>query len=173
MYDLLHYTEKHNIPGLLMLIDFEKAFDSVSWKFLYSALRFFGFKEDFIKWVQIFNTDINAYILQCGFLSEAITIGRGCRQGDPISPYLFLIVAEFLTLLIENNKDIKGVQIGKYSFKIAQFADDTAIILDGTQHSLQATLNVLEIFGSMSGLKMNSEKQNLYGLVVKKGQRKS
>ena len=107
-----------------MLIDFEKAFDSVSWKFLYSALRFFGFKEDFIKWVQIFNTDINAYILQCGFLSEAITIGRGCRQGDPISPYLFLIVAEFLTLLIENNEDIKGVEIGKYSFEIAQFADD-------------------------------------------------
>ena len=169
VYDLLHYTEKHNIPGLLMLIDFEKAFDSVSWKFLYSALRFFGFKEDFIKWVQIFNTDINAYILQCGFLSEAITIGRGCRQGDPISPYLFLIVAEFLTLLIENNKDIKGVQIGKYSFKIAQFADDTAIILDGTQHSLQATLNVLEIFSSMSGLKMNSEKTKLVWFGSKKG----
>ena len=42
MYDLLYYTEKHNIPGLLILIDFEKVFDSVSWKFLYSALRFFG-----------------------------------------------------------------------------------------------------------------------------------
>ena len=54
----------------------------------------------------MFNTDITAYILQCGFLSEPIIIGRGCRQGDPISPYMFLFVVEFLTLMIENHKDI-------------------------------------------------------------------
>ena len=67
VYDLLHYAEKYKIPGLLLLIDFEKAFDSVSWKFLYSALRYFGFDENFIKWIQVFNTDITTYILQCGF----------------------------------------------------------------------------------------------------------
>ena len=67
MYDLLHYAEKYKISGLLLLIDFEKALDSVSWKFLYSALRYFGFDENFIKWIQVFNTDITAYILQCVF----------------------------------------------------------------------------------------------------------
>ena len=51
IYDLMFYTEKHNIPGLLMQIDFEKAFDSVSWKFLYIALESFGFDNDFIKWI--------------------------------------------------------------------------------------------------------------------------
>ena len=107
VYDLLDYAQKYKIPGLLLLIDFEKAFESVSWKFLYSALRYFGFDENFIKWIQVFNTDMTAYILQCGFLSEPIIIGRGFRQGDPISSYMFLFVAEFLTLMIENHKDIK------------------------------------------------------------------
>ena len=86
-----------------------------------------------------------------------------------MSPYMFLFVAEFLTLMIENHKDIKGMKIGKYSFKIVQFADDTTIILDGTQHSLQATLNILEIYGSMSGLKVNTEKTKTIWFGSKRG----
>ena len=66
IYDLLHYTEKENIPGLLMLIDFEKAFDSVSWKFLYNTLSLLGFGPKLIKWLKLFNTDIIAYVQQCG-----------------------------------------------------------------------------------------------------------
>ena len=50
-----------------MLIDFEKAFDSLSWSFLYRVLEFFGYSENFIKWVKLFNTEITAYIEQCGF----------------------------------------------------------------------------------------------------------
>ena len=79
-----------------MLIDFEKGFESLSWKFLYKTLKFFGYDQNFIKWIKLFNTDITAYVMQCGFLSNPINIGRGCRQGDPISAYLFLIGAKFL-----------------------------------------------------------------------------
>ena len=103
IYDIMYHTEKKNIPGLLMLIDFEKAFDSVSWQFLYKTLNYFGFNEKFISWIQLFNTNVNAYVLQSGFLSNPIAIQRGCRQGDPnLLPYLLLIVAEILTLFIEN-----------------------------------------------------------------------
>ena len=168
MYDLMYYTEEKRIPGLLMLIDFEKAFDSVSWKFLYKVLESFGFDEKFIKWIKLFNNNINAHILQCGFLSSAIPIERGCRQGDPIAPYLFLLVAEILSLLIEKNPDIKGIQVGKQMIKVTQFADDTTLLLDGSSSSLQATLNVLEIFGSLSGLKVNSEKTKLVWIGSKK-----
>ena len=63
----MHFTEKHKIPGLLMLIDFEKAFDSVFWKFLYSVLEFLGFGSGFIKWIKMFNNNITASIIQCGF----------------------------------------------------------------------------------------------------------
>ena len=96
---------------MLMLIDFEKAFDSLSWSFLYRVLEFFGYSENFIKWVKLFNTEITAYIEQCGFLSKPIKINRGCCQGDPISAYLFLIGAEILARLIQINPYIIGLKI--------------------------------------------------------------
>ena len=161
IYDLMHYTQNENIPGLLMLIDFQKAFDSVSWKFLYSALTLFGFKENFCKWIRILNTNVKAAILQCGVLSDFFDIERGCRQGDPISPYLFIICAQIMFLLIKNEKNLKGISINGLEHKITQFADDTTLILDGSKDSLVAALNVLEIFGSMSGLHINTEKTKL------------
>ena len=101
-------------------------------------------------------------------MSEAIPIQRDCRQGDPTAPYLFLLVAEVLNLLIENNTNIKGLQIGTNMFKLSQFADDTTIILDGSASSLDATLNVLKIFGSLSGLKINCDKTKLIWIGSKK-----
>ena len=62
IYDLVYYTEEKRIPGLLMLIDFEKAFDSVSWKFLYKVLKSFGFDEKFINQIKLFNNNINVHI---------------------------------------------------------------------------------------------------------------
>ena len=63
----MSYAEKGKIAGLLMLIDFKKAFDSVSWNFLYEILKTFGFDKNFIYWIKLFNSDISAYVIQCGF----------------------------------------------------------------------------------------------------------
>ena len=168
IYDIMHISEVKNISGLLMLIDFEKAFDSISWKFLYKVLSFFGYNKDFIKWIQLFNTDIHAYVLQCGNLSRKILIERGCRQGDPLSPYLFLIGAEVLSLLIKINPGIVGFVLNNKEFKVTQFADDTTLILDGTKNSLQSALNTIETFGNFSGLKMNKEKTKVIWIGRKK-----
>ena len=111
-----------------------------------------------MQWIKLFNTEITAYVLQCGFLSKPIHINRGCRQGDPISAYLFLIGAEILARLIQFNPNITGLKIKNIEFRLTQFADDTTLILDGSQHSLQSALNTLEIYGNLSGLKMNKEK---------------
>ena len=144
-----------------MLIDFEKAFGSFSWTFLYNTLESFGYSKDFIKWIQVFNNNISAFVLQSGFLSEPIRIKRGFCQGDPIASYLFLIGAEILSRLILNNKDITEIIIDGFEFKLTQFADDTTLLLDGSQHYLQSALNTLEIYGTMSGLKMNKEKTKI------------
>ena len=158
VYDIIHTTDKLNIPGLLVSIDFQKAFDSISWKFIFKTLSYLGFGPNLQRWIKLLNTDITAKVLQNGFLSKSIQIQRGCRQGDPISPYLFIIAAQILTLLIINNPEIRGIFINGVEFKITQYADDTTLLLDGSQNSLTAALNTLEIFGTYSGLKMNTEK---------------
>ena len=169
IYDLLHYTEKENIPGLTMLVDFEKAFDSVSWTFLYRVLEFLNFGTSFKKWIKLFNTNIVTSVSQCGFLSNPFPIERGCRQGDPSSPYLFILCAQILYLMIMNDKNIKGFMIRQKEIKITQFADDTTIILNGTEDSLQVALNILEIFGNISGLRVNTEKTQIVWIGKKKG----
>ena len=161
IYDIIHYTNYNKLPGLLMLIDFQKAFDSVSWKFLFSILTAFGFKESFCKWIEVLNVNVSASILQCGKLSDFFRIERGCRQGDPISPYLFIICAQIMYLLIINEKCLRGISVNNNEFKITQFADDTTLILDGSKNSLLAALNVLEVYGTMSGLKVNIDKTKL------------
>ena len=173
IYDTMHFSEYNKIPGLIMLVDFEKAFDSVSWDFLIEALNKLGFGQNFIKWINTLNTNIFATVLQCGFLSNKICIKRGCRQGDPIAPYLFIICSLFLTTLVETCGSIKGLNINKEYLKIIQFADDTTIFLDGSESSLQSALNVLEIFGTYSGLKVNKEKTQIVWIGSKKGNTKN
>ena len=98
----MQYTDHKNIQGLLLLVDFEKAFDSISWKFLNDCLKVLRFGESFIKWINTFNTKIFASVVQCGHLSEKIEIQIGCRQGNPIAPYLFIICSQFLTVKVVN-----------------------------------------------------------------------
>ena len=146
---------------MLVLIDFEKAFDSISWNFLYECLKLFGFSDNFIKWIKLFNNNITAYITQCGTLSDPINIMRGARQGDPIATYEFIICAEVLSIMLKQTKEIKGIYVKEKEYKLTQFADDTTLFLDGTKKSLQSSLSVLEIFGSISGLKMNTDKTKI------------
>ena len=161
VYDLLHYTEEENKPGLLLLIDFEKAFDSVSWKFIDKVLDFFNFGASFKSWINTFNTNINSCVHINGHLSEWFSLQRGCRQGDPISPYIFLLCVEILSILIKNNKNIKGIKVGNKEFVISQYADDTSLILDGSKTSLKFSLLTLKFYAKISGLGVNVDKTSV------------
>ena len=158
VYDIMEYLENKQKPGLLMLIDFEKAFDSISWKFMYNVLEFLGFPSDYINWIKLMNQNFTASVVQAGVRSAPITIARGCKQGDPIASYLFIFCGQILSYLLEFDCQFKGITIGQKEFKLSQFADDTTVFLDGSCDSLQSALNIIEIFGSFSGLKMNKNK---------------
>ena len=101
-------------------------------------------------------------------MSEFIKIGHGCRQGDPISAYLFIMAVEVLNILITYNDRIVGIKYNNTEFKLSQYADDTTLILDGSQQSLQNALNILEIFGTYSGLKVNTDKTKIIWIGKKK-----
>lgn len=116
----MSYTKNENIAGSLVLIDLEKAFDSVSWSFIYKVLEYFGFKNNIINWLKILKKNFKASILQRGFLSKQFKIQRGCRQGDQVAPYLFLICAEILAILIKQNFDIRGIIVNGNEHNISQ-----------------------------------------------------
>ena len=138
--------------------DFEKAFDSISWKFMLNTLTFFGFGNYFRRWIELLYRKSKLCVIQNGIFSEFFVIGRGCRQGDPISPYLFNLCVEILGILIRQNKSIKGIYIGGKEFCLLQYADDTCIFLDGSDKSLKSALDLLFQFSKYSGLKPNIEK---------------
>ena len=158
IYDILFEAKKQNVPGLLLSIDFEKAFDTVSWGFISDVLDYFNFGNSIKKWISLFQQGSETRILQNGFMSYSFYLGRGCRQGDPISPYLFILCAEILGKMILKNNDIKGILINGKEYKLSQYADDTQLILDGTEKSLKAAMETLKQFYIMSGLKINVEK---------------
>jgi hypothetical protein len=93
-----------------------------------------------------------------GNLSEFFQIGRGCRQGDPLSPYLFILCAEILAIKIRGNKNIDGINVTRIEHKFSQFADDTSLILDGSEKSLNEALLELDWYAKLSGLNINFTK---------------
>ena len=158
IYDVLFETKQQNIPGLILSIDFEKAFDTVSWTFISKTLDYFNFGESIKKWIHIFQKGAETSILQNGLMSEFFLLKRGCRQGDPLSLYIFLLCADVLGQIIRKNINIKGIVINNKEMKISQYADDTQILLDGTERSLRESLQILSKFFKLSGLKINEEK---------------
>jgi hypothetical protein len=103
IYDLIDKLEEDDIPGLLLLIDFEKAFDTVEWSFIEKTLQFYGFGPSLQKWIKAFYCDISSAVTNNGHVSEFFSLGRGVRQGDPLSPYLFILVLELLSAAIKND----------------------------------------------------------------------
>ena len=94
-------------------------------------------------------------------MSKFFNVERGCRQGDPLAAYMFILCAQILLMMVAHNDDIIGIGIARKEIKLTQVADNTTLILNGCIYSLLATLNTIEIFGSISGLKVNTDKTKL------------
>ena len=94
--DLIKYTDIKNIPGMILLLDFEKAFDSVEWEFLFLVLKKIGFGKEYIEWINMSYCDIYSTVCNSGFTSSWFNVYRGVRQGCPLSCLLFILVAEIL-----------------------------------------------------------------------------
>ena len=110
IFDLMDFTLNENIPGLMIFIDFHKAFDSVEWNYLVTCLEAFHFGPDVIRWpVKTLYKNMQSCVINNGLTTSYFPLERGVRQGDPLSPYLFVCVVETLAIAIRQNTAIKGI----------------------------------------------------------------
>ena len=156
--DLIQYLNKNSKPGIILMIDFEKAFDSLEWSFLEKTLKYFNFGSNIISWIKSFYNDIESCVSYNGHISERFKLGRGVRQGDPLSPYLFILCAEILARSILSNNEIKGIKVDDSEFILTQLADDTTFFLDNNEQSFEECIATLRQFAKISGLKINFSK---------------
>ena len=155
--DVMDYAKEKNKAGMLLFLDFEKAFDSIEWPFLFHCLKVFNFGSSFCHWISVFYTNISSCVINQGTTSHYFQVTRGVRQGDPLSPFLFILAVEVLAVSIRANNNIKGITIGQRESKLIQFADDTTVVLDCIG-SAKYLFKLLTEFAEISGLKINKDK---------------
>ena len=125
-----------NVTGLILLCDFEKAFNySLSHSFIIKTLKLFNFGESFIKWIKIILTDFYCVINHAGNISERFLLGRGARQGDPISGYIYILIYwKFFNLESKTSLRCKEFnQIEGLNLNFLQYQSIISAIISGAQ----------------------------------------
>ena len=137
---------------------------------MFRALRAFGFGKDLCRWTDTFDKNVKSMVIVNGQTTQWFTVERGCRQGDPISPYIFILCVEILAIIIREDSDIKGIWINKVEHKISQFANDTQLMNNGggggggggkkgeKKEGKNPSIDAVNKFGKVSGLFLNADK---------------
>ncbi|CAJ2635167.1 unnamed protein product [Trifolium pratense] len=152
--EVVELAKKSRRECLIFKVDFEKAYDSVEWGFLEYMLKRFGFGAKWIEWIRACVFAGNFSVLVNGSPTMEINIKRGLKQGDPLAPFLFLLVKDF--------------SFGRTPVVIShlQYADDTLCIGEASVGNLWTLKAILRGFEMASGLKVNFWKSGLMGVNV-------
>ena len=162
MCDISDYANFKNIPGAVLLIDLLKAFDSLNWSFMFAILRNFGFGDFFINLIRIIYKEPKCCIINNNFLSSYFEIKRRVRQGDPLSPTIFILCIEYMALLLRQSCLYKGLVIEKHCFKVCLFADDTVVYLNSNLSQFKHVFDTLNVISDQSGCKVNMNQSNAF-----------
>jgi hypothetical protein len=149
-----------NRKALMVFLDMEKAFDRVSYDFLLKGLTAVGFGPTFVSTIKLMYSVENPpqrRIYANGYYSDWFGIKSGVAQGCPVSPLLFLVVAQGLRISLEL-EGVKGISIGDITTFISQFADDTTLILKNA-NQLAPAFRAIQKWCSATGMRENIKKR--------------
>uniref|UniRef100_A0A2N9GB01 Reverse transcriptase domain-containing protein n=1 Tax=Fagus sylvatica TaxID=28930 RepID=A0A2N9GB01_FAGSY len=166
--EILHSFKKRKVKGgfVALKVDLQKAYDRVNWSFLKEVLYRFGFHEKFIMWIMQCVTKVSFSILINGGKTKSFILPVGLRQGDPLSPYLFILCQEVLSRLIERSfasGAIHGVKMNTNgpAFTHVMYADDLMLFAKATTCEVQVLDECLEKYCEWFGQLINREKSGL------------
>ena len=135
----------------------EKEFDSLDQNFLIFILEKYGFGKNVILWVKILLRDPESCVINVGTTTKSFSLGRGVRQGEPISAFLFILALEVLSILKKSKTEIEGMTIFNYNHLYSAYADDTSFFLKDII-SGKHMVNTFYFFSYLSGLKTSLTK---------------
>lgn len=159
-YESMNWALESDQDLVLLLLDFEKAYNRISWTFLEETLVALGFSSKWISWVQTLYCGTEVSVLVNGVLGEAFELQRSVRQGCPLAPYLFILATDVLGHMLEDPKyNVQGFRTPKGNTITSQmFADDTAVYLQGSKENLNNMMVAMEVLCKASGAKINWHK---------------
>ncbi|XP_071695221.1 uncharacterized protein [Rutidosis leptorrhynchoides] len=169
--ECVDYLKNNRKKGLIFKVDFEKAFDCLNWEFLLEVMKSMGFGDKWRNWIFNCLSSASISVLVNGSPTKEFSLGRGVRQGDPLSPFLFILAAEGLNIMAKSAIDnglFNGLKVGNDEITIShlQYADDTIFLGDWSHANACSLQNLLKCFELASGLKVNFQKSCLFGIGV-------
>ena len=172
IYDIIYECEKQNLDGLIILIDFEKAFDLISWSFILKSIEKFDFGKNTIKWVRSLQTDSNSKFFKMVTSRKKLHWGGDAGRAIQYRPTCLFWQRNFLVKAIRKNTNIKGITIHNKEHKLSQYADDTTLFTK-YENSIRSCMKTLSEFEWISGLKItgNKEKAKVVQLGVNRDNR--
>ncbi|GJZ53952.1 RNA-directed DNA polymerase, eukaryota [Tanacetum coccineum] len=168
--ELFQWCKMKKKHTMIFKVDFEKAYDSVRWDYLDDVLKRFGFGEKWCGWIQNCLLSSKGSVIVNGSPTKEFQFHRGLKQGDPLSPFLFLLIMESLHISMQRVVDaglFRGIQVGS-SLQVSHlfYADDAVFMGHWSEANIDTILRVLDCFYHASGLRINMLKSKLMGISV-------
>ena len=143
---------------MIISIDAEKAFTTIQHPFMIKTLQKVGIEGNYRNIIKAIYDKPTAHIVLNGEKLKPFPLRSGTRQGCPLSPLLFNIVLEDLATAIREEKEIKGIQIGKEEVKLSLFADDIILYIENPKNATRKLLELINEFGKVAGYQINAKK---------------
>ena len=164
--NVIHHINKLKNKNDIITIDAEKAFEKIQHPLMIKTLQKMCIERTYLNIVKAIYDKPTGHIILNGKKLPALPLRSGTRQRWPLSPLLFNIVLEVIDTAIREEKEIKGIQIGKQEVKLSLFADDMILYIENPEDTIRKLLELIREFSKVTGYKNNTQKSLVHSYIL-------